>query len=142
MKRIPFFLFTIMFSVAFLSGPATASAPGMTHLKVDEAVICENVSNREPVGTNVNFQASIGRLYCFTRILGAKEPTTITHVWFYENTEKARVDLAVNASSWRTYSSKKIQPSEVGSWRVEVLGPDGTVLKVIQFNTTSEQKNP
>jgi len=52
---------------------------------------------------------------------------------------RARVDLAIKSSTWRTYSSKIIQPHEIGSWRVEVLDPEGTVLKVIQFITTSVQ---
>jgi len=66
---------------------------------------------------------------CFTRIVGAEEPTKVSHVWFYGDEEMARVELAVNSASWRTWSSKKILESWMGSWRVEVQTGDGTVLE-------------
>ena len=45
----------------------------------------------------------------------------------------ARVNLAIKASSWRTYSSKRIQRHEIGDWHVDVLDPNGEVLKTLQF---------
>jgi hypothetical protein len=91
------------------------------------------VVDRVPVGTGVDFIASVGRLYCFTRITGAKTPTTVTHVWYFGESERARVTLSVGSASWRTKSSKKIQPREIGSWRVDVVGPDGAILKTLLF---------
>ena len=107
---------------------------------MDVAVICENVANLEPIGTAESFPVSVGELKCFTRIIGAHEPTTVTHVWYFGMTERGRVDLVIKGSRWRTYSSKKIQAHEVGSWRVEVIDTEGTVLKVVQFITTSGQE--
>ncbi len=109
-------------------------------LEVDLSVICTGIEDLEPIGTGISFPVSLEKLYCLTRILGALTPTTITHVWIFENTERARVDLAVMTYSWRTYSSKIIQPHEVGSWRVEVLDSEGMVLKRIQFITTPPQE--
>jgi hypothetical protein len=88
------------------------------------------------VDAGVSFSASIGALYCFTKITGAQTPTTITHVWYFGATERARVDLDISSDTWRTWSSKIIQTHEVGSWRVDVLDPAGTVLKELQFEIT------
>ncbi|MCX5752763.1 MAG: DUF2914 domain-containing protein, partial [Candidatus Krumholzibacteria bacterium] len=37
------------------------------------------------------------------------------------------------SASWRTWSSKKILPEWQGTWRVDVLAPDGEVLKSGSF---------
>jgi hypothetical protein len=78
----------------------------------------------------------VGKLYCFTKITGAQAPTQVTHVWLFDGTERARVDLAVGAASWRTFSSKIIQEHELGAWRVDVVDPDGNVLKTLEFEVT------
>lgn len=140
MKKLFFHIFTISMAIVFLILPAISSAQEATQLDVDVSAICESVNSLEPIGASVSFPVSVGELSCFTRIIGAHEPTTVTHVWYFGMTERARVELVVKGSRWRTYSSKKIQPNEVGSWRVEVMDTEGTVLKVIQFITTSGQE--
>jgi hypothetical protein len=82
------------------------------------------------------FPASVGKLYYFTKIVHANPPTEVTHVWYYGDTEKARVTLRVNSTSWRTYSSKIIQFRETGVWYVDVLGPDGNRLTSTTFEVT------
>ena len=132
-------LFIITLSVIFLSIPIASSAQEDTQMDVDVSAICKGIVEMEPIGSSISFPVSAGKLYCFTRIVGAQTPTQVTHVWYFGLIERARVDLAIKSSTWRTYSSKIIQPHEIGSWRVEVLDPEGTVLKVIQFITTSVQ---
>jgi hypothetical protein len=105
-------------------------------LEVAVAAICQDVVDREPVEAGISFPASVGKLYCFTKITGAQAPTQITHVWYHGASERARVDLTVNSASWRTYSSKMIQEHEIGSWRLDVLDSNGTVLKELQFEIT------
>jgi hypothetical protein len=110
------------------------SQPG-SELSVETAQICEGVENREPTNPGTSFSVSVGRLYCFTKIVGAAEPVEVTHVWYYGDVERARVSLSVRAAAWRTYSSKAIQAHEIGAWKVEVLGPDGAVLETVTFET-------
>jgi len=105
-------------------------------VSVSEMAICKDIVNREPEGAGESFQSSVGTLYCFTRIVGAKDPVEVSHVWYYGDTERATVNLSVRSSSWRTYSSKIIQSGEVGDWHVNVVGPDGEVLKSQSFSIT------
>ncbi|RLB76720.1 MAG: DUF2914 domain-containing protein, partial [Deltaproteobacteria bacterium] len=98
-----------------------------------EASICLDVVDLQCQGGDTIFSSSLGKLYCFTRIVGAKEPTTIFHVWYHGQKQRARVPLQVNSSNWRTYSSKIIQAHETGDWRVEVLGPNDELLRVVHF---------
>ncbi len=140
MKKQLLHIFTISLAIVFLTLPVISSAQEATQLDVDVFAICESVENLEPVGASESFPVSVGELSCFTRIIGAHEPTTVTHVWYFGMTERAKVELVVKGSRWRTHSSKKIQAHEVGSWRVEIMDTEGTVLKVIQFLTTSGQE--
>jgi hypothetical protein len=105
-------------------------------LEVSVAAICKDVVDREPVDSGISFEATVGKLCCFTKITGAQSPTQVTHVWLFDGTERARVDLAVNAISWRTFSSKVIQEHELGAWRVDVLDAEGNVLKTLEFAVT------
>ena len=108
-------------------------------LEVSVAAICRDVLDREPDGYGTSFPVSVGKLYCFTKVTGAQSPTQITHVWFFDGNERARVDLVVKSSSWRTYSSKIIQPHEIGKWRVDVEDFAGNVLKTLEFEVASQQ---
>jgi hypothetical protein len=103
-------------------------------LEVADSAICAGVEDRACVDPKEEFSAGVEKLYCFTRINGAQGDVEITHVWYYGDIERAHISLAVRSASYRTYSSKRIQAHETGKWRVEVLGPDGTVLKTIPFS--------
>ncbi len=113
-----------------------AGAQQSDQLDVTAAAICERVEEREAVNVGSSFTNSTPRLYCFTKIVGAGSPTEVVHVWSYGDVERARVSLAVNSSSWRTYSSKAIQEHEIGSWRVDVLDMSGNLLETINFEIT------
>lgn len=123
-----------MATVLFLAVTATtAAADG---LQVERAVICEQVVDREPVDVSSSFSATVGKLYFFTRIVGAEGNTQVTHVWYYGDTERARVTLSVRASNWRTYSSKRLQAHEIGAWRAEILDAEGNTLATARFEVT------
>ena len=123
-------------SAAGAEGGAGVAAPQTTPFEVKFAVICRDVVDREAVGAGSTFPASVGKLYCFTKIVGVKGPTEIIHVWYYGGTERARVTLAVNSPTWRTYSSKIIQAHETGEWHVDVLGAEGKSLLSVPFRIT------
>ena len=126
---VPVWVLVIMCLGLQTAGQAQEAA----QLEVAAAVICTNVAGLEPADSGTSFAATVGKLYCFTKIAGAQSPTQITHVWYFDGTERARVDLAVNSVSWRTYSSKNIGSHEMGAWRVDVLDSNGKVLKTLEF---------
>ncbi len=121
----------LLFSVLIVENGLSQDAAA---LEVVDPAVCTSVENRACVDPKEEFSASVDRLYCFTRITGAREDTEVTHVWYYGNIERARIPLSVRSASYRTNSSKRIQAHEAGQWRVEVLGPDGSVLKTISFS--------
>ncbi len=102
-------------------------------LEVESAAICEDVVDREPVGAGDSFSVSMGKLFCFTKIVGAETDVDITHAWYFGDTERARITLTVKSSSWRTHSSKILQAHEIGAWHVDVLDESGNVLDTVDF---------
>lgn len=103
-------------------------------LEVSQAVICREITDRQPVEPGVRFPAAVGRLYCYSRLSNVSATATIVHAWVFGDTERARVELPVHSPAWRTFSSKRIMPHEVGRWRVDILDQDGNVLKTLCFD--------
>lgn len=110
-----------------------APLPGHA-MEVPEGVIATSVENRQPVDTGDQFPATVGRLYCFSRVTGAGEDATVTHRWYYGDREMAEVELPVRSADWRTWSSKTLLPQWKGAWNVDIVDASGTVLKSIQFS--------
>ena len=135
MKRL-FYLFSafVVFAAIPLAQKAIAKTKDTAPIEVVVAVICRDIIDRKPVDIGNNFDSTVEKLYCFTKIVGARSTTEITHIWYLGNTERARVTLPVKSSMWRTYSSKKIQAHEIGYWHVDIVGPDGQILRKVQFN--------
>jgi hypothetical protein len=116
--------------VAAAVAPAAASG-----LKVSDAVICRDVQDRTPIEPGDSFPSDVGKLFCFTRILGAQEETQVTHVWFLNDRQISLVNLKVGSPNWRTWSSKNILPEWVGDWKVEIRDADGNVIHTLEFTT-------
>jgi hypothetical protein len=135
MKSYPFF-FGALILVICLSTTFQVDAQGPASVEVIEGVICKDVLDRVPVEMGIRFPASVGRLYCFTKLATQQVPTQVTHVWYYGDVERARITLPINSSTWRTFSSKKIQIYEVGQWLVDIVGPDGNVIQTLRFRIT------
>lgn len=102
-------------------------------LEVAEGVITTQISDRAPVDAVQTYPASVGRLFCFTRVTGAAGDTSVTHVWYRNGVEMLRVELPVRSADWRTWSAKTILPEWTGEWKVEVLDAGGKPLTAIPF---------
>ena len=102
-------------------------------LKVVDEAITSAVENQLPVDRIESYPADYGKLYCFTRIVGAKSDTEVTHVWYYQDDEMARVVLPVRSADWRTYSSKRFLPQWAGNWKVVVLDSEQNEIASLPF---------
>ena len=124
---------SIILIPALFSGTLLAQDASSTEIQLEEAAICRNIVDRAPIGRGSVFHTSIGRLYCFTKVVGAETDTSIIHHWYLNGKLRSSVTLPVNSASWRTWSSKDITPNESGDWMVEVLTTDGDALESILF---------
>ncbi|MFH1138446.1 MAG: DUF2914 domain-containing protein [Pseudomonadota bacterium] len=140
MKFGLFFTLILTICLGFLAaaGPLGAEG-GAAVMQVLNASICRDVVDRAPVKSGQVFPADVGRLFCLTKFYTDQYPTQATHVWYYGNSERARITLPVRSSPWTTYSSKTIFPHETGDWHVVIFGPDDRVLQTYQFKITALQ---
>jgi hypothetical protein len=100
-----------------------------------EAVVARSILDRMPQDSATVFTADVGTVWLWTRIAGATGQT-ITHVWKYGSREWT-VNLPINGSPWRTFSSKAIAPEWTGQWVAEVHAEDGRVLARRTFTVGS-----
>ena len=135
MQKNVFLIFIILFALSLSVTPAVADNHNNTasSLKVEKAVMCQAVDQREPLGIVNVISGDAGKIYCFTRITGAARETVVTHKWFLNGELKSSVDLPVESSNWRTWSTKEIDPSDAGDGMVEVVSSEGVVLTTIIF---------
>ena len=124
MKKLLVLIIAVAVSVSFAHA---------ADLRVADGTITSAIENQMPVDRIGSYPADFGKLYCFTRIVGAPGDTEVTHVWYYQDSELARVTLPVRSSDWRTYSSKRFLPQWAGQWKVVVLDGELNEIASIPF---------
>lgn len=128
--RVSFVFFVTVLAAFILAGACAGSEDG---LRVEQMEFCAAVRDRAPVGAAGAFPSDIARVYCFTKIAGAQDTTTVEHVWYFKDSEMSRVSLDVRSASWRTWSTKRMAPQWKGTWRVDVVESDTTVVATKEF---------
>jgi hypothetical protein len=112
------------------AAPAAAAQDGQG--PTVEATIGTAVQDRSLQGESETFPASVGTVYCYTKIGKTRAGDAVEHVWYHGSDEVGRVKLNIGASPWRTWSSKVVPPEATGAWHVDVV-QDGKVLKTVAF---------
>jgi len=133
MFKTCFFSIILICAFSLIGLAQEATQPAAPSIKVDEMAVCTSVEDRQPVGTDTSFVKTIGQLYCFVKITGESDSTSIFQTWIYNDKEMAKVELSVKGKSWRTWSSKRIVEDWVGNWKVEVSDATGNILKTYEF---------
>lgn len=110
-----------------------ATVEQQTGNMIQDAVVCQDVVDRAPVGSGDVFAKETSKVYCFCRVVGVEGESSVTHNWYYKGTLKASVKLPVRSINWRTWSSKSMSPEWTGEWMVEILSADGSPLESIIF---------
>jgi hypothetical protein len=103
-----------------------------------ETAIGTGVQEREIVGKASTFPADVGKVYFWTNVMGAEEPTVVNHVWYYKGKEMASIELSVRDKSWRTWSYKTILPEWTGEWTVVVTDDMGREVAKSSFTVTEQ----
>lgn len=105
---------------------------------VTRALFTRDIENREPVDTVSTLTNNLTSIVYFTEIHDMAGQT-VTHRWEYNGKIILEVPIKVGTSRWRAYSTKTLNPSWVGEWKVSVVDAAGGTLSV---NTFSYLKHP
>lgn len=97
-------------------------------------VITSSVIENEPNGKidNIIFKDNIATVYAFSEVNDLKN-TTLYYIWSMDGQQIAKVKLAINGDRWRSHSSKFIQPTMHGQWKVELKNGQDEILAVNRF---------
>ena len=104
-----------------------------------EVQICTEITERACTGGALAFDASVGKLYCWSQITGGSGEATIKHIWSHAGKVVLEVPLTIKGNHWRTWSSKNIAASQTGEWEVKVVDASGNTINSVTF-TVGEKK--
>ena len=116
-----------VFLISFLSAQDTPA------IEVEEMVFCTGIEERQPVGADTSFLNTVEQVYCFTKINGAQDTTQVSHIWYFNDQEMAKIELNIRSKSWRTWSSKRIMSEWTGTWRVDVVSSTEAIIESKEF---------
>jgi len=102
-------------------------------VQIEKIAIGTGIQDRELVGQATEFSASLGRVYCWTKVIAQNVPTSVKHVWYLDGKKSVEITLNVKYPRTRTWSNKAIRP---GSWKVEVLDESGSAVSSVEFKVT------
>lgn len=101
--------------------------------EVTRAIFTTGIDNREPVITVDSIDsASYSSISFFTELNGLSGHN-ITHQWTYNDRVMFEKTFEVRAARWRVWTSKTLIPAWTGTWNVNVLDEDRTVLASNSF---------
>jgi hypothetical protein len=130
MKKLLSMVGCVLLTASLAAGQEKSTSATDQGLKVEKAVAATSVESREPVGESQEFEATVGTVYCWTKIAATTVPATIKHVWYAGDQKVFEKALDIKFPSTRTWSSKSVK---AGNWRVDVTDDAGTVLGSVSF---------
>ena len=105
-------------------------------LKMDRAIMCEEVKDLVPQNPAVVFSIKIGKVSCFTSFDPVPEKTFIYHNWFHRDDPSTKKRLTLQPPRWATYSTIQLRETDKGPWRVEISDQQGNILGILRFSIT------
>ena len=105
------------------AAPAKAAATG----SVAKSQFTTGVENHEPKDNIDSLTNDQTRIY-FWATLDNLQGQEVTFRWSYNDVDQGDWKTTPKAGRWRTVSSKELDPSKLGTWKVEVLDASGNVL--------------
>lgn len=99
-------------------------------------VLTKAVIDRTPRGNlqEITFDHNnVATVYAFCLAIGLVDQS-LFYTWQLNGKQVAQIEVGVGSDYWRSYSSKFIQPSMHGKWRVILGNKNGEILAINEFN--------
>ena len=129
------FLFTV-FLPEQRSAVADQAEQDSTGVKL-EIKIAKDVVDRVPSDIDTVFNNDVGRIYCWSAVMGVEDSLQIYHIWNYEGEEVSRVPIMILGPYFRAFSFQTIEPDMVGKWTVYIIDSEDNILGLVNFRVSS-----
>lgn len=117
----------ILFAITLAIGSSALAG------SVKRASFTVGIEDREPVLSVDSISAESYNSISFFTELSDLEGHTVTHQWMYDGKVMFEKTFEVNGARWRVWTSKTLIPSWTGTWTVNVLDDDRSVLETKTF---------
>ena len=119
------------------AAPAKAAAAG----SVSKAQFTSAVTNHEPADSLTTLDNSHTTIdfYC---VLNNFQGQEVTFRWSYNDVTQAEVKQTPAYPHYRTFTSKTLDPSKIGTWKVDVVDSSGNVITSKTFDYTKATAAP
>ncbi len=101
--------------------------------EVSRALFTIGIDNREPVNMVDSIDSSSFTSISFFTELTDLSGHNITHQWTHNDKIMFEKTFAVKGAHWRVWTSKTLAPSWTGTWTVNVLDDDRSILTSKSF---------
>ena len=119
--------------------PTDTAAPAAQGGSVARGVFTSAVTDREPTDTITSLSNDATNIMFFTELQGLQGQTVI-HRWEHGDKVMAEIKFDVGSARWRVFSSKRLDPSWTGEWKVSVIDGSGGTLGASTFTYTAAAK--
>ena len=119
---------------SILLATAMAVSGNLTAGEVSRAIFTIGVDNREPVIMVDSIDSGSYSSISFFTELNDLQGKNVTHQWTFQDQVMFEKTFEVRGDRWRVWTSKTLIPSWTGSWTVNVLDEDRTVLASESFD--------
>jgi len=102
---------------------------------VTRFLLTGSISNREPEGelNEISFTADgSAAVWAYSEVID-KKGRRLKYVWLHNGNQIATVPVNIGSNRWRSYSSKLINQSMSGAWRVELQDGEGRLMASADF---------
>ena len=114
-------------AAASTAAPAAKAAPAAAKGQVQKAQFTSGVENHEPKDNLDSLTNDQTRIF-FYAVLVNLQGQEVTFRWSYNDVTQAEVKQTPTSMRYRTNTSKTLDPSKLGTWKVEVVDASGNVL--------------
>jgi len=121
--------------------PAAEVPVAASEGSVARAQFTSAIEEREPVDELSRVENDLQTVYFFSE-LRDMDGQTVVHRWSYDGNVMADVDFAVGGPRWRVHSSKNLLPEWTGTWVVDVINANGTVVTSRSFEYVAAPPAP
>ena len=122
-------------TVETLNSPFQSKEVEILEPSIKRFLLAGSVSNREPKGelNEISFTADgSAAVWVYSEIID-KKGSRFKYVWLHGGNQIATVPINVGGNRWRSYSSKLINQSMSGAWRVELQDGKGRLMASADF---------
>ena len=101
---------------------------------VVELAVASSIADRQPADPGNSFPATVGNLYCWSKIKNTGEDTEVSHIWRHGDTIMLEKTLQIGKSpKWRTWTKRRINEKHTGEWSCEVVDANKESLGKVTF---------